>query len=80
MGTAADAEGFGAAPCQNDYVGLVCGLLRRELEKPETQQKTLQPLMRWFFRHILPYVIAIVLVNFFMTVAAMSLVLYYRGR
>jgi len=69
-----------STPLQNDYLGLVCGLLRRELENPETQQKTLQPLMRWFFRHIVPYVLAIVLVNFFMTVAAVSLVLYFRGR
>lgn len=69
-----------STPLQNDYFGLVGGLLRRELENPDTQQKTLQPLMRWFFRHIIPYVMAIVLVNFFMTVAAVSLVLYFRGR
>jgi len=64
----------------NDYVGLICSVLRKELEKPETRENLLQPLLKWFFKHIMPYVLAIVLLNFFMTIAAVSLVLYFRGR
>lgn len=63
-----------------DYIALACAILRKELEKPETRENLLQPLLRWFFWHILPYVLAIILINFFLTIAAVSLVLYVRRR
>ena len=63
----------------SDYIALICGVLKKELEKPDTHKAVLQPLLQWFFRHILPYVIAIILINFFMTIAAVSLVLYIRS-
>lgn len=68
-----------AAAPSNDYLGLLCSVLRKELEKPETRENLLQPLLKWFFKHIVPYVLAIVLLNFFMTIAAVSLVLYFRS-
>ena len=53
--------------------------IKSELDKPEIHQRIFQPLLRWFFKHILPYVVAIILLNFFMTIGAVFLVLYIRG-
>lgn len=63
----------------SDLFEILAGLLRQEFEKEEMRQKVLQPLMQWFFRHIIPYVVAIILLNFFLTIGAVSLVLYFRG-
>lgn len=60
----------------HDYISLACSILRKELEKTETREKLLQPLLKWFFWHILPYVLAIILINFFLTIGAVSLVLF----
>lgn len=61
-----------------DIIALISNFIEEELEKEEYQQKVFQPLLQWFFRHILPYVIAIIVINFFMTIVAVSLVIYLR--
>lgn len=54
-------------------------LLKQELDKPEWRQEVLRPLIRWLATGILPYVVALICLNFFLTIAAVSLVLYlYR--
>ena len=58
-----------------DFLGMITEMLKEELEKEEYQQKITQ----WFLRHILPYVIVIIAINFFMTIGAVSLVLYVRN-
>lgn len=68
-----------AAP-QNDYAGFAISLIKRELDQPEIRERVLQPLLKWFFRHIIPYVLLIIGLNFFLTIAGVSLVLYIRGR
>jgi hypothetical protein len=62
-----------------DFFSSVVAAVRKELEKKEMQERILQPLMQWFFRHIIPYVVAIMLVNFFLTIGAVSLVLYVKN-
>jgi hypothetical protein len=61
-----------------DIFSIMTVYLQKEFERPEMHQRVFQPLLQWFFKHILPYVMAIILVNFFLTVAAVFLVLYFR--
>jgi hypothetical protein len=63
----------------SDLFSTIIATLRKELEKKEMQERVLQPLMQWFFRHIIPYVLVIMLVNFFLTIGAVSLVLYVKN-
>jgi hypothetical protein len=58
---------------------LIQGLVKhihKEIDKTEWKQKVLEPIIQWIFTTIWPYVIAIICLNFFMTIAAVSLVLY----
>jgi hypothetical protein len=50
--------------------------LKKEIDKPEWKQKILEPIVKWCFAIIWPYVLGIIFVNFFTTIAAVSLVLY----
>lgn len=62
----------------NDMFSMISNLIFEELSKKEVREKVLQPLLIWFLKLIVPYVIAIFCVNFFLTIAAMCLVLYLR--
>ena len=50
--------------------------LRKEIDKPEWKQQILEPITKWIFIRVWLYALAIILINFFMTIAAVSLVLY----
>lgn len=58
----------------------IVALFRRELEKSEWREEVLRPLTKWIALGILPYALAIICLNFFMTIAAVSLVLYLRRK
>lgn len=62
----------------SDIFSMVSNLLFEELSKKEVREKVLQPLLVWFLKLIVPYMIAIFCINFFLTIAAMCLVLYLR--
>ena len=61
----------------SDLVKSITKVLRVELEKPEYKQQILEPVTRWIFSSIWPYALGIICLNFFMTIAAVSLVLYF---
>ena len=50
--------------------------IKKEIYKPEWKQKVLEPIIKWVFGVIWPYALGIICLNCFMTIAAVSLVLY----
>lgn len=62
----------------SDFLGMICNMIVDELQKNEVRDKILYPLLIWFLKLIVPYVLAIFCVNFFLTIAAMCLVMYLR--
>lgn len=58
----------------------VVNLMRKELENPEWKKDVLRPLMKWLLYSMLPYALGLVCINFFLTIAAVSLVLYIHRR
>ena len=50
--------------------------LRKEMDKPEWKQKIMEPVIRWILHSLWPYAVGIIFLNFFTTIAAVSLVLY----
>lgn len=64
----------------NDMFSGLVVLIRKELEKPEWKKEILRPLMKWLFQSILPFALGIMCINFFLTIAAVSLVLYLYRR
>lgn len=64
----------------NELFNSFIAIIRKELEKPEWRQEVLRPVTRWIAVGILPYVLAIICLNFFLTIAAVSLVLYIYRR
>ena len=50
--------------------------IKKEIDKPEWKQKVLEPIVKWIFSIIWPYALGIICLNFFTTIAAVSLVLY----
>lgn len=61
-----------------DIMELFANIMLEELKKEEFRKGILQPLLIWFIWHIIPYVLVIICINFFLTIAAMCLVLYFR--
>jgi hypothetical protein len=61
-----------------DFIGLITKVVIDELNNPEIKKKILEPLLVWLLWHIIPYVLLIIGLNFFLTIAAMCLVLYFR--
>lgn len=55
-------------------------MIRKELEKPEWKKEILRPMMKWLFFSIWPVALGIMCINFFLTIAAVSLVLYLYRR
>lgn len=64
----------------NDLLNSIVAIIKRELEKPEWRQEVLRPITRWIAVGILPYILGIICLNFFLTIAAVSLVLYIYRR
>lgn len=60
----------------SDYLKLIFNLLKKELLTVELQKEILQPMITWILLKILPYIICIIILNFFLTISAVSLVLY----
>ncbi len=65
-------------PSQVDMIEMITSVLARELHKQTIQEQILRPLLKWLFWHITPYVLAMIVLNFFITVGAISLVLYLK--
>ena len=61
----------------SDILETVTSIIHAEMEKPEWKQQILQPVTRWMFTKMWPYALGIICLNFFMTIAAVSLVLYF---
>ena len=53
------------------------GIMRKEIDKPEWRQQVLEPMNKWIFGVMWPYALGIIVLNFFMTIGAVSLVLYF---
>jgi len=56
-------------------------IIRDEIiKKKEWDEDILQPINKWFLIKILPYFFGILIINFFLTIAAVSLVIcvYFR--
>jgi len=60
----------------SDLINAIAIVIRKEMEKSEWKQQVVEPLLKWLFTGMLPYVIGLICINFFMTIAAVSLVLY----
>lgn len=63
---------------QVDMISMITASIAKELHKQTVQEQIIRPLMKWIFWHIVPYGIVIIVLNFFITVCAVSLVLYLR--
>lgn len=50
--------------------------IKKEIDKPEWKQKILEPIVKWTITIIWPYLFGMIFINFFTTIAAVSLVLY----
>jgi hypothetical protein len=61
-----------------DFVEMMTNMVITEINKKDFKEKVLQPLLIWFLWHIIPYVLLIICLNFFLTIAAICLVLYFR--
>jgi hypothetical protein len=63
---------------QVPMIEMVSGMLAKELHRQTIQDQVIRPLIKWLFWHIFPYVIVMIVLNFFVTMGAISLVLYLR--
>ena len=61
----------------SDIASIISALCRKEMDKPEWKERILEPITKWIFGSIWPYALGIILLNFFMTIGAVSLVLYF---
>ena len=64
----------------SEILDLLTSCIRTEMDKPEWKQQIFEPINRWMFAKIWPYAIALICANFFMTIAAVSLVLYFTTK
>jgi hypothetical protein len=64
----------------SDLVSSILLLLRKEFDKPEWKQEVLEPITKWISTLMIPYALGLICINFFLTIAAVSLVLYVYKR
>lgn len=57
---------------------MITSVIAKELHKHTIQDQIVRPLLKWLFWHILPYFLIMLVLNFFVTVGAISLVLYVK--
>lgn len=62
----------------SDFVEMVSNLVINEVNKKEIKEKILHPLLIWMLWQMAPYVLLIICLNFFLTIAALCLVLFFR--
>lgn len=60
----------------SEFIQSLVNHIKKETDKPEWKQKVLEPIVKWLFSIIWPYALGIICLNFFMTIAAVSFVLY----
>lgn len=65
-------------PTQIDIFEMITSNIAKELHKQTVKDEIIRPLLKWLLWHIIPYGIGIIILNFFTTVAAVSLVLYFK--
>jgi len=65
-------------PEQVPMIEMITAMVAKELYKQNIQEQIVRPLLKWLFWHMLPYMIAMIVLNFFITMGAISLVLYLK--
>ena len=60
-----------------DILNSLTIIIKKELDKPEWKQQVLEPLTKWIISNIWPWALGLILINFFLTIGAVSLVLYF---
>ena len=63
-----------------DMMTGILHIIKKELERSEWKKDVFRPLMKWFMMSMIPYAIGVMCINFFLTIAAVSLVLYLYRR
>jgi hypothetical protein len=56
----------------SELFNILIAILKKEIEKPEWKENVLKPMLY----SILPYIFGFISLNFFMTIAAISLVIF----
>jgi len=64
----------------SDIINSITNIIKKELDKPEWKQQVLEPLTKWIFSNIWPWALGLILINFFLTIGAVSVVLYFVMR
>jgi len=64
----------------SENMKLIINLLKKELLTVELQKELLKPMISWILLKILPYILCIIIFNFFLTISAVSLVLYLYNK
>lgn len=59
-----------------NILGMFISVLKKELEKPEWNEYILKPILI----SLLPYILGVICLNFFMTILAITLVLYINRK
>lgn len=65
-------------PEQVHMIEMITSVIAKELHKHTIQEQIIRPLLKWLYWHMMPYVLVMIVLNFFITVGAISLVLYLR--
>lgn len=55
-------------------------MFREHVLQPEVQRELFRPLLKWFLWNLMPYVLLFIGLNFFTTLAAVSLVFFSVNR
>lgn len=61
----------------SELINSLTYILKKELDKPEWKQLIVEPVTKWVFSNIWPWALGLILINFFLTIGAVSLVLYF---
>ena len=61
----------------SDILNSLTNILKKELDKPEWKQQVLETLTKWIFSNIWHWALGLILINFFLTIGAVSVVLYF---
>lgn len=64
----------------NELLSSLIEMFSQEFDTPEVKREVLKPISKWLFANIVPYAIGMIFLNFFLTIAAVSLVLYIYKR
>lgn len=62
-----------------NWLDFIIGYIRTELENPLIYQQIISPIVRRIIWMMIPYGLCFVLLNFFTTILAVGLVVYFRS-